>query len=100
MQHTWQSILTSQTAHVFLWQTSDTKPAGGGGTAGDADLPGREPLHERRAKFDSARARQAARAEAEAEGAPRKRPAGEVDPTYQVDIPRISSHPTTPHLQA
>lgn len=29
-----------------------------GGRSGDADLPAREPLHERRAKFDSVRARQ------------------------------------------
>lgn len=29
-----------------------------GGRSGDADLPSREPLHERRAKFDSVRARQ------------------------------------------
>lgn len=33
-----------------------------GGRSGDADLPAREPLHERRAKFDSVRARQQVRA--------------------------------------
>lgn len=32
-----------------------------GGRSGDADLPSREPLHERRAKFDSVRARQQVR---------------------------------------
>ena len=32
-----------------------------GGRSGDADLPSREPLYERRAKFDSVRARQQVR---------------------------------------
>eukprot|EP00887_Chlorella_sp_A99_P005929 scaffold29.g5929.t1 len=35
-------------------------PGGRKGRSGDADLPSREPLHERRAKYDAVRARQAA----------------------------------------
>lgn len=50
---------------------------------GDADVPAREPLHERRARLDGVKARQSAVRQDDDEFSGRQLPAGEEDATYQ-----------------